>query len=43
MNIKPLLIPTLTALVLSACGETAKHDISAGMGTQPTLPEPVKP
>lgn len=42
MNIKPILIPTLAALVLSACGESAKHDISAGMGAKPTLPEPVK-
>lgn len=42
MNIKPLVIPALAALVLSACGESANHDISAGMGAQPILPEPVK-
>jgi len=42
MNMKPLLLSTLSALVMSACGESAKHDISAGMGAQPTLPEPVK-
>jgi hypothetical protein len=39
---KPLLLSTLSALVMSACGESAKHDISTGMGAQPTLPEPVK-
>jgi len=42
MNMKPLLLSTLSALVMSACGESAKHDISAGMGAQPSLPEPVK-
>ena len=42
MNMKPLLLSTLSALVMSACGESAKHDISTGMGAQPTLPEPVK-
>ncbi|TFW70183.1 sorbosone dehydrogenase [Methylotenera oryzisoli] len=39
---KPLLLSILSALVMSACGESAKHDISTGMGAQPTLPEPVK-
>jgi len=42
MNMKPLLLSTLSALVMSACGESAKHDISTGMGAQPTLPKPVK-
>ncbi|WP_425339471.1 PQQ-dependent sugar dehydrogenase [Methylotenera oryzisoli] len=42
MNMKPLLLSILSALVMSACGESAKHDISTGMGAQPTLPEPVK-
>lgn len=42
MNIKPLLIPTLVALTLVGCGESAKNDISAGIGENITLPSPVK-
>ncbi len=41
MNIKSLIIPVLVALAFSACGESAKHDISAGIGSNPTLPDPV--
>lgn len=40
MKIKPLIIAILAALALSACGESAKNDISTGFGTNPTLPEP---
>lgn len=42
MKIKSLIIPVLVATALSGCGESAKNDISAGMGPNPTLPEPVK-
>lgn len=42
MNIKPLLIPTLVALTLVGCGESAKNDISAGTGENITLPLPVQ-
>jgi len=41
MTIKPLVIPVLVAITLSACGESAKHEISAGIGFNPMLPEPV--
>jgi len=40
MKTKPLLIATLTALALSACGESAKNDISTGFGANPSLPDP---
>lgn len=42
MNYKPFVIPALVVLALTACGESSKHDISAGMGAQPTLPKPVE-
>lgn len=42
MNIKPLLIPTFVALTLVGCGESAKTDISAGIGENITLPSPVQ-
>lgn len=42
MNIKLFAIPAIVALTLSACGESSKHDISFGMGAQPTLPAPVE-
>ncbi len=42
MNIKPLLIPTFVALTLVGCGESAKNDISAGIGESITLPSPVQ-
>ncbi|UYB51823.1 sorbosone dehydrogenase family protein [Xanthomonas sp. AM6] len=32
----------LSAAVLSACGDTAKHSIEEGMGPDPVLPDPVK-
>lgn len=41
MNIKQSVLPVLVAIALSGCGESAKHDISAGFGPNPTLPEPV--
>ena len=42
MNIKFFAIPAIVTVVLSACGASSKHDISSGMGAQPTLPEPVE-
>jgi len=42
VNIKPLLIPTFVALTLVGCGESAKNDISAGIGESITLPSPVQ-
>lgn len=42
MNIKPLLIPTLVALTLIGCGESAKNDISAGIGENIILLSPVQ-
>lgn len=42
MTIKPLLIPSLVALTLIGCGESAKNDISAGIGENITLPSPVQ-
>jgi glucose/arabinose dehydrogenase len=42
VSIKPLLIPMLVALTLVGCGESAKNDISAGIGESITLPSPVQ-
>jgi len=42
MKTKPLLLSVFLAVILSGCGESAKNDISAGIGANPTLPEPVK-
>ncbi len=32
----------LSAALLAACGDTAKHPIEDGMGPDPVLPDPVK-
>ena len=39
-----LLLPgfVLTALMLSACGESAKLKVDTSYGAEPALPEPVK-
>ena len=37
---KPLIIPFVIAMVLTACGESAKNDINAGIGENVVLPEP---
>lgn len=42
MNIKPLLIPALIVLGLTACGESAQRDVYEGMGAQLSLPPPVQ-
>lgn len=42
MTIKPLLLPIFVALTLIGCGESAKNDISAGIGEDITLPSPVQ-
>jgi len=39
---KLLIIPFTLAMALSACGDSAKNDVSAGIGENITLPQPVE-
>lgn len=39
---KLLIIPFTLAIALSACGDSAKNDVSAGIGENITLPKPVE-
>ena len=41
MQTRSLVIPAILSVALLGCGESAQHDVSAGYGQNPALPEPV--